>query len=111
MCLWGYADIELDDPPPKKAEEPQRNYILVDERLNLQPVVSQLHIFALCTAPPLPPLHRKDFLFILSTSELLRAYTPYLSIHLHQHYHSKLNFSLASSVHQYANMEPTQPPR
>ena len=53
MCLWPVSKVYLEDPPPKKKkkkkkkkekeEEPKPNYILVDEHLNLQPIVSWHH--------------------------------------------------------------------
>ena len=53
MCLRFYESVEFDEPPPApKKADPPKNYVLVDERLNLQPVVSQFHLFASYSGPP-----------------------------------------------------------
>lgn len=46
MCCWRYMDVELEDAPkPKKVEE-KKEYVLVSDKLNLHPGVSQLISFA-----------------------------------------------------------------
>ena len=45
MCCFSVADVFLEDPPPEKKkkeeeEKVKKNYILVSDQLNLQPIVS-----------------------------------------------------------------------
>lgn len=56
MCCFSVSDVFLDDPPPekekekkeeKKEEKVKKNYVLVSDQLNLQPIVSEHHFFAL----------------------------------------------------------------
>lgn len=62
MCCFSVADVFLEDPPPekkkgeKKEEKVKKNYVLVSDQLNLQPIVSQNRYFATrypCTSTPL----------------------------------------------------------
>lgn len=48
MCCFPVSDVFLEDPPPekeekveKKEEKVKKNYVLVSDQLNLQPIVSQ----------------------------------------------------------------------
>ena len=48
MCCFSVADVFLEDPPPEKKEEKKeekvnKNYVLVSDQLNLQPIVSYSH--------------------------------------------------------------------
>ena len=45
MCCFSVADVFLEDPPPekkedKKEEKVNKNYVLVSDQLNMQPIVS-----------------------------------------------------------------------
>ena len=42
MCCWPYAQVELEDAPPKNREE-KKEYRLVSDQLQLHPVVSRKH--------------------------------------------------------------------
>ena len=56
MCLFGYEEVELDEPPPKKEEkkkEPQKgDHVLVSSGLHVQPIVSQVRLL-----PRMPHSH------------------------------------------------------
>ena len=52
MCCFSVSDVFLEDPPPakkkeekdkeeKKEEKVKKNYVLVSDQLNLQPIVSR----------------------------------------------------------------------
>ena len=46
MCCFSVADVFLEDPPPekkedKKEEKVKKNFVLVSDQLNLQPIVSE----------------------------------------------------------------------
>ena len=70
MCCWPFVDVWLDEPPPKKPEPPaeKKEYVLVDDKLVLHPMVSQNNF------PFTSPAH-----FQSSTS---------------QHFHRKTNISI-----------------
>ena len=56
MCCFPIGDVFLEDPPPekkkeekkdeKKDEKVKKNYVLVSDQLNLQPIVSRHCFFA-----------------------------------------------------------------
>lgn len=56
MCCFPVSDVFLEDPPPekeekeekkeKKEEKVKKNYVLVSDQLNLQPIVSQQPVSA-----------------------------------------------------------------
>ena len=51
MCCFSTSDVFLEDPPPPKKEEKKedkvkKNYVLVSDQLNLQPIVSEHHFSA-----------------------------------------------------------------
>ena len=45
MCCFSVADVFLEEPPPekKKEEKVNKNFVLVSDQLNLQPIVSYSH--------------------------------------------------------------------
>ena len=55
MCCFSVADVFLEDPPPEKKEEKKekeeekvkKNYVLVSDQLNVQPIVSRHHFPAI----------------------------------------------------------------
>ena len=62
MCCFSVADVFLEDPPPEKKKEEKKeeekvkkNYILVSDQLNLQPIVS---VNAAFLFPPFTPFSR-----------------------------------------------------
>ena len=78
MCCFSVADVFLEDPPPEKKEEKKekdvkKNYVLVSDQLNLQPIVSYCHfsfpylvIFTFTfTSPHSIPLHQPPSLIFL----------------------------------------------
>lgn len=67
MCCFSVADVFLEDPPPekkkeeKKEEQVKKNYVLVSDQLNLQPIVSEhpfsaLHFILHLHSPSQRPL-------------------------------------------------------
>ena len=61
MCCFSVADVFLEDPPPekKKEEKVKKDYVLVSDQLNLQPIVSRHRFSAIpfpttFTSLPLP---------------------------------------------------------
>lgn len=42
MCCWPVATVELEDAPPK----PKHTYVLVSDKLNLQPMVSEPEVLS-----------------------------------------------------------------
>lgn len=53
MCCFSVADVFLEDPPPEKKEETKekekvkKNYLLVSDQPNLEPIVSRHHFPAI----------------------------------------------------------------
>jgi len=41
MCCWPVATLEFEEAPKKKKKEEKPEYILVSDKLNLQPMVSE----------------------------------------------------------------------
>ena len=88
MCCFGVADVFLEDPPPekkkeekkevKKEESVKKNYVLVSDELNLQPIVSQHRFLHLDSLPPSLPnaFHITDYNIwpspIISVNQLSR---------------------------------------
>ena len=72
MCCFSVADMFLEDPPPEKKEEEKKeekvkkNYVLVSDQLNLQPIVSSTPPYS-CTFTSFPstPLRQPPFLIFL----------------------------------------------
>ena len=94
MCCFRTADIFLEDPPPqkkkkeeKKEEEVKKNYVLVSDQLNLQPIVSR-HRF--------PALQFSSALISLTTLHILND-NQLSSL-------TRLKLSLLPSSHKLQNL-------
>lgn len=64
MCCFRVAEVFLEDPPPEKKKEEKekeekvkKNYVLVSDQLNLQPIVSQYRFSAPPFSCTFTPLH------------------------------------------------------
>lgn len=65
MCCFPVADVFLEDPPPEKKEEKKddkvkKNYVLVSDQPNfqpIQPIVSEHPFSAARLSSTSPPLH------------------------------------------------------
>ena len=89
MCCFPVADVFLEDPPPEKKEEKKdekvkKNYVLVSDKLNIQPIVSQHYLFAPAFPSTLASPHNLShhqsrllvFLFEIGESIVLVSTSP-----------------------------------
>ena len=120
MCCFSVADVFLEDPPPekkkeeKKEEKVNKNYLLVSDQLNLQPIVSYSH-FSLLYLVILTSYF--DFFSLIPTSSTApfssstttSANQLSLSLHL-LHFPLGFNMSKHFTYNPDGSMTPHQPP-
>lgn len=80
MCCWGYEDVYLEEPPPKK-KEPKVEYVMMDSNppKPVEPPVEApvCHVFS-HRRPPHPNLHPSSHPLFATLRLPTQAVTPQL---------------------------------
>ena len=84
MCCFRVADVFLEDPPPEKKKEEEKekekvkkNFVLVSDQLNLQPIVSShpfLHLISLLHSPLFTTTHLINHNILSSSTNLVNPW-------------------------------------